>query len=310
VALSVVAAPHASAATTCVWGTGTMTVTLNANGDDATFLRSGAAILVNGSGCQGATVNNTDAIHVTTDNPTDVEDNTVTISNAGGRFQPGATAETPGTYSEIEWQIDMGYGFNTMVFLGGSNNDYVTLGKGGGVGAMNLNANETSPDVDVAFDAYPSHQVLMRGYGGADVLRANGGVGTGAEYPPYVTLFGGNGADQLWGSRADDLLGGGAGNDMLLGLASFDWLRGGTGNDLLFGGPADDTLDGNAGADRLNGGSGPDLLRGGPDKDKMYGQTGIDTLEAQDGVHDIVDGGPPTGADTCTTDQIDTVNNC
>lgn len=293
----------------CNWSAGTLTVTLHANNDMAMFVRSGSAIYANGTPCSTATVTNTDTIIVSQANPADAHDNIVGISNAGGRFQPGATSESAGT-PEIEWQINMGNGFNEFRFFGGPNADTVTLGNGGGVGAINLNANETSPDADLVFDAIPSAGIQLRGNGGNDLLRAQGGAGTGAAYPAPVSLFGGASNDELWGSNSDDYLESGTGFDTLHGFPGNDWLKGGGGNDILSGHGGDDTLDGHDGADQSWGGNGMDLLRAGSGQDHQYGGNGVDTLKAVDGVHDVVNGGPPTGADTCITDQIDSVSNC
>lgn len=67
------------------------------------------------------------------------------------------------------------------------------------------------------------------------------------------------GADQIVGSREDDVLSGFAGGDELTGNAGDDVLAGDEGNDLLAGGTADDALIGGVGNDRLDGGAGTDV---------------------------------------------------
>lgn len=302
--------PAFAGGTTCGWSAGLVTVTMSANGDNAFIVRSGAAILVNGAPCGAATVTNTDTINVTIDNATDVEDNVVTISDTGGPFRPGASAETPGTQPEIEWNIDFGYGFDKLVYLGSAQGNQVTVGNGGGTGAMNLNATESSPDADVLFDHFPSHLLVLKGAAGGDTLSASGGVGTGSPYPPFVEIYGGNGADTLRGGKANDYIEGGANGDKLRGGIDNDQLRGGSGNDSLFGEGGDDSLYGEVGADRAYGGLGADLVVGGPGHDQLYGDGGLDTIKAADGASDLVNAGPPPTGDFCQLDFIDNLVTC
>jgi hypothetical protein len=81
-----------------------------------------------------------------------------------------------------------------------------------------------------------------------------------------VSLNGGNGHDNLFGTGGEDLLLGGNGNDVLQGLGGHDRLFGGNGVDTLFGGDGHDTLGGGNGDDVLAGGAGKDgffFARGG-----------------------------------------------
>ncbi|RRJ84508.1 hypothetical protein [Aestuariirhabdus litorea] len=94
--------------------------------------------------------------------------------------------------------------------------------------------------------------------------------------PIGVSLIGGNGRDELVGTRDDDLLEGGRGRDRLLGGAGYDQLRGGSDNDLLAGGEGADQLWGEAGDDLLLGGCGSDLLVGGEGMDRLVGGAGDD----------------------------------
>ncbi|WP_329091565.1 MULTISPECIES: calcium-binding protein [unclassified Streptosporangium] len=121
-----------------------------------------------------------------------------------------------------------------------------------------------------------------------------------------LTVFGGEGDDDLLGSvNADDLRGGLGddsirgieGNDMLRGDAGDDDLRGGNEADVLIGGGGDDDLSGGAGADELNGGSGEDELRGEAGTDELNGGGGPDELDGGAGT-DVCNGGP--GTDTAT----------
>lgn len=80
---------------------------------------------------------------------------------------------------------------------------------------------------------------------------------------------GGNGADLLTGTVADEALAGDNGADTLSGLDGADTLGGGNGSDLLAGGAGIDSLEGGAGADTLDGGAGDDLLTGGLGGDRF-----------------------------------------
>ena len=62
-------------------------------------------------------------------------------------------------------------------------------------------------------------------------------------------LYGGNGADDLWGYSYDDELYGGRGSDYLSALNGDDLLEGGGGDDFLRGGNGNDTMSGGPGRD-------------------------------------------------------------
>ncbi|MFB9681678.1 calcium-binding protein [Streptosporangium vulgare] len=119
---------------------------------------------------------------------------------------------------------------------------------------------------------------------------------------PKVTVLGGDGDDDLSGSKSTDELSGGAGedtvrgndgNDKLSGDAGDDDVRGGAGADVVTGGTGDDDLSGGAGADELNGGGGADELRGDADADELNGGGGADELDGGAGT-DVCNGGPGT----------------
>jgi Ca2+-binding RTX toxin-like protein len=311
--LSVAGAPPALAVTTCGFSAGVVTATMASDGDSAAFVVSGGAILMNGVACGAATVSNTDSILATTDNVSEYDDNIVSISHVGGRFEPGATVEGGSGLSEIEWQINLGEGDDEVRFIGTPGIDVVTLGAGGGTPAMNLNASESPGDADVQFlgTGYSVESPKVYGNDGADVLSSNGGSGTGAAYAGGEASFGGSGADTLTGGSGRDHIIGGIGPDTIVGGGSHDQLFGGAGDDDLFGDQGDDALYGNAGADELHGGAGADVIVGGAGFDKLYGETGADDLNAQDGAHDIVSGGPhPPQGDVCAVGPTDTVTGC
>ena len=97
-------------------------------------------------------------------------------------------------------------------------------------------------------------------------------------------LIGGNGADNLFGSAADEILRGFNGDDIA---------RSGSGTDQLFGGNGEDRLDGGAGVNSLFGERGGDLLIGGAGDDILSGGQGADYFiidnSAESGFDRIVD---------------------
>ena len=100
-----------------------------------------------------------------------------------------------------------------------------------------------------------------------------------------VTMYGGNGNDDLAGSYEIDTLYGEAGNDGLIGWSGNDYLDGGSGDDNLNGGEGDDVLSGDEGNDLLIGGTGNDTLYGGAGDDVFIfnRDDGIDTIVASTG---------------------------
>lgn len=89
--------------------------------------------------------------------------------------------------------------------------------------------------------------------------------------------------DILYGTNADDTMNGKAGNDVLYGGWGDDRLYGSTGNDKLYGGDGDDKLYGEKGNDVLYGNDGDDYLSGSTGTDKLYGGDGDDELYGGDG---------------------------
>ena len=79
-----------------------------------------------------------------------------------------------------------------------------------------------------------------------------------------ITLNGGDGEDDLYGSIGDDIL------------------RGGNGNDIIHGGAGNDIINGNAGSDTLSGDAGDDLILGQGGTDIIDGGSGIDTNSFQE----------------------------
>ena len=69
-----------------------------------------------------------------------------------------------------------------------------------------------------------------------------------------------------------------------------------------------DTLTGDAASNTIYAGSGNDVITGGGGSDFLFGNEGDDTIAARDNTADVVSCG--AGADTATTDDIDTVSDC
>jgi VCBS repeat-containing protein len=134
----------------------------------------------------------------------------------------------------------------------------------------------------------------------------NGASGTGPAGAGDA-LYGGAGADWLFGNEGDDFIDGGADNDVAFGEEGADTLLGGEGKDVLVGDSAVETLaealhgndfiDGGAGDDEINGDGGSDILYGGAGDDKLYGDSagieagGDDYLDGEDGKDKLVGAG-------------------
>ncbi|MFT7474636.1 MAG: Ca2+-binding RTX toxin-like protein [Verrucomicrobiales bacterium] len=166
---------------------------------------------------------------------------------------------------------------------------------------------------------------VLNGGEGADVL--NGGPGAD-------TIHGDGDGDTIFGLTGDDILFGDAGDDFVFGQPGVDMIDGGAGDDFLWGNEDDDVLTDPSGVNTMNGGPGNDTITGGVGEDSLFGdgdllQGGNDTLDgglgadlvigfggddvitADDGVADVVNGGPHTVGDTCVVDVgVDTVFNC
>jgi Ca2+-binding RTX toxin-like protein len=115
----------------------------------------------------------------------------------------------------------------------------------------------------------PATKVTVRTGIGNDsiVVKADLKVPTKLEGGPgNDNIYGGGGADEIWGACSNpavvcaglsDTLRGGAGNDTLHGGNTTP--NNGAPNDTLYGGEGDDRLDGGIGSDQLYGGNGRDL---------------------------------------------------
>lgn len=134
-------------------------------------------------------------------------------------------------------------------------------------------------------------------YGGGGADRLFGGSSRTIVYggAGRDEIDGGSGNDFLRGEDGNDVIRGGEGHDRVFGDAGSDVLSGGNGHDKIFGGWGNDTIYGNAGDDTIRGGGGADVLNGSAGHDRIFGEAGDDTIWA-DGLwapsgNDYVEGG-------------------
>ena len=120
------------------------------------------------------------------------------------------------------------------------------------------------------FDKAAISNVVIKANNGADYVRN--------ETAFRSLIFGGSGADTIWGGTNTDFIFGGEGNDRIYGNSGNDFLDGGLGDDELRGMDGIDTLLGRLGNDTLKGGAGNDRLVGGQGSDKLEGGTGYDWI--------------------------------
>jgi Ca2+-binding RTX toxin-like protein len=313
VGLLVVPAMPASAAVTCTFAGGAVTVTMSSDGDLLFIQRQmgGDNIELIASGpttvtCTGGTptVNNTNTINV--NDTSGVGSTFVQIALTNGPFAPGLTSEP--NSSEIEFNLSFGGGLSDQLALHGAFNfaDRWTLG----IDGINLNAGESAGvDRDITYSGLESTNEFSGS--GNDVVDGGGGDGTGAPFDIRMFVQGGDGADRITGGTADDVVdaddaspfadvvNGGAGRDILstrfassgvlvdltrgIGgrgagaddLTKIEDVTGSTFNDLLIGNARANTLSGDEGNDRLRPvGASPDGA-----KDAVLGGEDLDTVD-------------------------------
>ena len=244
-----VAAP-AAAAISCVYTSGNHKVTVtydpvNPNNETVLIARSGNAIFVNFAPCGGATVFNTNTIAVT-GGPGRQH---LSVNLAGGPYEPGFTPEGGGV-SEIEIQVDLKAGTDSLAIQGSLGDDNLTIGTNG----VNLNGDG---DGDLITPTEPE-EWSVSGDDGLDTISAAGGPGAGAALEDRIFITGGDGNDAVTG---------GDGTDQLSGDNDADTVTGGAGDDFMSGGPGVDSLDGGLDQDFMTGEQGNDTFDGGPGDD-------------------------------------------
>lgn len=169
-----------------------------------------------------------------------------------GGFAPGYTDEGDGG-SEIELEARLGDGSAFVPATRNPDSIAVTrpvTTRHPGPTAVNLNADEPSPDTDLVIGR---HAVLqISGAGGDDRLSSNGGASIRVGTIP-VDLDGGHGADLLTGGRGTEAFSGGPGRDRIDAGAGRDFVFA-LGRNRIDCGPGFDTvLFIDAGGHRLHG---------------------------------------------------------
>jgi Ca2+-binding RTX toxin-like protein len=249
-------------AATCLFVPPAVTVDVGA-GETASIGRSGADITLNGAACGGATVANTDTITITaTGVPAEI-----VIDLTGGPLAPGLSPEADG--SEIEIAINVPTGTPTLRILGSTGVDRIVAGASG----INLNADETTADVDVTITGTPG--LIVDGGDGDDVLSLAGGSATGTGR--QGSLLGQAGSDHLLGGVAGSTFDGGIGTDEVdyAGATQLETANLATGAVTHQGGGID-TL---AGIENLTGSPGDDRIVGNGSDNVIDGGDGIDTID-------------------------------
>jgi Ca2+-binding RTX toxin-like protein len=150
--------------------------------------RSGDDITLDGTACAGATVTATETILVTGDAAGGEE---VVIDMGGGAFAPGRADESDGS-SEIEFDLpDM----DVLTVHGSEESESIVVTGS----SLNLNADETAYDNDVAFDpdSLPFFPVLfVRTFSSNDQVALDGGP-DGPSLFPFAHVYGGLGDDRF-----------------------------------------------------------------------------------------------------------------
>jgi Ca2+-binding RTX toxin-like protein len=304
--------PGASAAPLCALDSAARTLGVTAQASGGVVLAASAPYLtVNGSAC--ALLNDVNSVSV---DMAPAPSASLTFDLRGGPLGPGYLKELDGS-SEIEFQIVGMTSTTDLVVYGSSGDDGIRVGQyfnkltGVVTGQVNLNAptDGATPDIDIAFTAFP-RRINMYGENGNDVISA-AGVGTllSGAYGRPVFVLDGNGTDQVTGGSGDDVIAtnpepgrhgdvfsGGAGIDTYSTGGSYTQVAAirldGLANDGLEC-PGSNCAGNNVGADFeivegspanefIVGDADPEVLVGGGGVDIIKGLGGNDTIRNQD----------------------------
>jgi Ca2+-binding RTX toxin-like protein len=289
-----VTAPATAAAESCAYDPGTRSVAATITpGSQATLKIDAGGQLLFGlvpMPCAGATATNTDSVSVAGSAGTTER---LTLDQSESVFGPGATAE--GNIPEIELATSLGDFADTLAIIGTSGNDVIAPGQNG----VAINSDG---DLDITVSPSIFH-VEINALGGDDFVNGRGQGGAGLHFLGPLTIYGGDGTDEIVGSTDPDKLYGEGGNDTINAQDGADVVEGGAGNDFLTASEGDDTIVGGPGADSFSGGYGNDLLdaddgeadvsfNGGPGTDTLYYDLGIDPGSSAV-ENKIADPGPP-----------------
>jgi Ca2+-binding RTX toxin-like protein len=203
--LATVIVPSASADAggvgSCSFTAGTANVTLS-GGVNATLSRSGAAITLNGSACDTATVLNTDLIAVTSPDSFGL----LTFNLSAGPFAPGATDEGDGS-SEIEITVSSPGEPSDVAVIGSALRDHIIADDWDNI--LNLNADEAVQDDDVTMTD-SSDVAMIDTHEGDDTIETSYSA---------AHLIGGDGADLFLSTDDREVQIDGVGGDDLVSYA-------------------------------------------------------------------------------------------
>lgn len=247
-------------------------------GDDSVFGLSGADIIFGGSG---------------NDEIVSGDDDDLVYGNDGDDILNAGLGDDI-VYGEAGADEVFGQAGNDFLF-GGDGDDFI-------VGVTGVDTIEGGIGNDI-----------LNGGPGNDIVNGDAGNDTIFGLTGNDTLSGGDGNDSVFGQIGSDTVTGGTGNDELFGNEGNDFIFGISGTNTINGGPGDDNITGGSGVDNIFGDgnlqqAGNDTIDGGSGADLILGFSGVDTITSNDGITDIVNGGP--GFDSCTVDAADTVFNC
>ncbi|MBY0587082.1 serine hydrolase [bacterium] len=168
----------------------------------------------------------------------------------------------------------------TDLFIGGSSgDDFIIAGAGslydplaGPNSVFYVNFNSTDP---IEFFPNITGRLVVYLQSGNDVFNT-------ANLNRPELVFGGDGADTIFGSSLSDTINGGDGDDIIIGSidpsTAGDLLNADGGSDIVIGSDGNDTINGGEGNDVLIGSEGNDLITGGSGDDFIVGMAGADTI--------------------------------
>jgi Ca2+-binding RTX toxin-like protein len=263
-AIALVGAQVASAAVTCSFSGGVMTI--NSDPGDGIEVGQNSAtneIEVNFASCTPlAPIGTTTSIVINGDTGDEF---------VGIEMWDDADGVTLVDWGTINFSVTMGSGTDDVLFIDG----FSVLGSDMtvDVGASGIDLNGDG-DNDVTYDSGTDSLDVDTG-DGDDTINAGGSTATGAATAVPIAMEGGDG---------DDTLTGGAESDNASTTSFGDDIEGGLGDDTLAGGLGDDTLDGGAGEDTADFSGSATAVNANLATGNATGQ-GLDTLTA---IEDLV----------------------